>query len=118
MAQPYPYKNWTRNELYAHCLMQADEYGFDRVEMSNVIYDKRWVPQQDFNGCTLVQDPLHPFWPCLRHDWAWIVGEGGREVDDRFREDLIQSGMYGAKAKRWFIGVRIGWFFSFKWLKK
>ena len=108
---------WTREELFRNVARQCDEYGFNLEDAKYIIFDERWDPVTDFNGCTLVQDPLHPFYPCLRHDWGDVVGGGGIENDRRFRRDLIQAGMYGLKAKVWFLGVRIGWLFYLKWKK-
>ena len=117
MGDLNPYKNWTRKQLYDHCIIQCEEYGFDKNECKGIIYDKRWDPMKDFNGCSVVQDPIHPFYPCLKHDWSWVVLGGGIEHDRQFRKDLIRSGMYGFKARRWFWGVRIGWIFFHKWKK-
>ncbi len=111
-----PYRNWTREDLYSHCLKQSEEYGFDKEEMLDVIFDDKWSPALDFNGCNLVQDPLHPFYPCLRHDYDWIVGVGGVDADRRFYNNLKQAGMLSLKARVWFIGVRLGWVFYYKWI--
>ena len=112
-----PYKNWTREELYHHCMKQALEFGFDPIEIKATIFDKRWNPSQDFNGCNLVQDIYHPFYACLKHDFDWIVGEGGIEADRTFYNNLKKSGMNGLKARCWFLGVRIGWLSFYKWVK-
>lgn len=111
-----PYKNWTRKQLVSHCLKQADEYGFDPEEIRATIYDERWIPEIEFNGCTLVQDPLHPFYPCLKHDFDWIVGDGGIEADKRFYNNLKKAGLVTVKARVWYIGVRLGWIFWYKWM--
>lgn len=112
-----PYKYWTREELYLHCMKQAREYGFDVLEIKQVVFDKRWNPVEDFNGCNLVQDVYHPFYPCLKHDYDWIVGNGGIESDKHFYKLLKQSGMVTAKARLWFYGVRLGWLLYYKWKK-
>jgi len=111
-----PYKNWSRLELYVHCSFQAKEYGFDIHEIKETIFDDRWDPMKDFNGCNLVQDPLHPFYPCLKHDYDWIVGVGGIESDRRFYENLKKSGMLSFKARVWFLAVRLGWMLYYKWI--
>jgi hypothetical protein len=115
MSKLQPYKYWTREELYLHCTKQVGPYNFSILEMKEVIYDKRWDPVKEFNGCTLVQDPLHPFWPCVRHDYDWVVGNGGIEADRRFYNNLKQAGMLSFKARMWFIGVRLGWVLWYKW---
>jgi hypothetical protein len=111
-----PYKYWSRLELFEHCKIQSELYGFNIEEIEEVVYDDRWNPSEDFNGCTLVQDPLHPFYPCLKHDYDWIVGVGGIDADRRFYNNLKKSGMITLKAKIWFIGVRLGWVLYYKWI--
>jgi hypothetical protein len=113
-----PYKFWKREELYHHCMKQALEFGFDVLEIKEIVFDKRWIPQEDFNGCNLVQDIYHPFYPCLKHDFDWIVGEGGLKADQTFYNNLKKSGMLTIKAKIWFFGVRLGWLLWYKWKKK
>lgn len=116
MIKNTPYRYWTRTELFRHCQEQSEEYGFDISEVKEVIFDDRWNPITDFNGCSLVQDPLHPFYPCLKHDYDWIVGTGGIESDKRFYENLKKSGMISFKARVWYIGVRLGWVLYYKWI--
>ena len=118
MSDYYPYQFWTRDDLYDHIMIQCDKFGFDKKEAEEIIYDNRWNPTLDFDGCTLVQDPIHPFYPCLKHDWAWRVMGGGIEHDVEFRRDLITANMYGFKAKKWFLGVRIAWVLWYKWKNK
>lgn len=111
------YKFWTREELYLHCMKQGREYGFDALQIKEAIFDKRWNPAIEFDGCSMVQDLYHPFWPCLKHDYDWIVGEGGIEADKRFYNNLKQSGFATWRAKLWFFGVRAAWLLWYKWRK-
>ena len=115
MKQPYKY--WTREELYLQCMKQARVFGFDPVEIKETIFDKRWQPSQEFNGCNLVQDEFHPFYACLKHDFDWIIGNGGIEADRTFYNNLKKSGMRTIKARFWFLGVRAGWVLFYKWKK-
>ena len=112
-----PYIDWSREELYHFCMKQALKFDFDPVEVKQVIFDKRWNPSQEFNGCNLVQDIYHPFYACLKHDFDWIVGVGGIEADRTFYNNLKKSGMRTIKARIWFLGVRIGWLLFYKWVK-
>ena len=118
MPRLQPYRNWSRTELYDHCLRQADQYGFDKDEMYEVIYDKRWNPVCDFDGCSVVQDPIHPFYPCLKHDHDWIVYGGGIEYDMEFYLNLKKTNLVNRKARLWYIGVRTAWLFWYRWKKK
>lgn len=118
MNKYQPYKNWKREDLYLHCAKQAREFNFDVIEIKKIIFDKRWNPAKEYNGCSLVQDPLHPFYPCLRHDYDWIVGVGGIDADKRFYNNLKKAGMLTIKAKIWFVGVRLGWVIYYKWVHK
>ena len=35
-----PYKFWKREELYHHCMKQALEFGFDVLEIKEIVFDK------------------------------------------------------------------------------
>jgi hypothetical protein len=101
--------------MYLHFCKQARVYDFDVLKIKEVVYDSRWNPAKDYNGCTLVQDPLHPCWPCCKHDYDWIVGVGGIKTDTEFYNNLKKSGMLSLKARVWYIGVRLGWLLWYKW---
>ena len=110
-----PYINWTRDELYTHFLKQSLAKGYDLSEIRTAVYSDGWDPMTEYNGCTMVQDPIHPFWPCFKHDYNWIVGGGGIEADREFYEDLKAAGFLNIEARIWFLGVRIGWVLWYKW---
>ena len=116
---PLPYKNYNRGQLYDLIEMQCNAAGMEHYlpRCMQACYDKRWLPQVDFNGCSVVQDELHPYPPCFLHDYAYVVHGGGPDADKQFYVDLIDWGMKPSKAMRWYIGVRIGWLFYFKWRK-
>lgn len=117
MSKLQPYKHWTRDEFYLHFMKQARIYGYDPIEIKEMVYDKRWNPALDFNGCNLVQDILHPFYACGKHDYDWIVGTGGLKADKVFYNNLKKAGMNNFKSRYWFYGVRMGWLLWFKWKK-
>ncbi len=116
MGRLQPYKYWSREELFNHCKVQAMMYDFSIEEVKETVFDDRWNPSIDFNGCSFVQDPLHPFYPCLKHDYDWVVGVGGIDSDSRFYENLKKTGMLSLKARIWFLGVRLGWSLYYKWI--
>lgn len=110
------YKYWTRDNFTEHFSKQTADYPIDLYEMHEVVHDIRWNPNE-FNGCNFVQDDLHPFWPCFRHDYDWIVNGGSKEADLRFRKNLIAFGFSKLRANIFYIGVRTGWLLWFKWQK-
>lgn len=78
-------------------------------------YSKHWSIEKDYNGCTAVQDYLHPSPACTIHDYCWITGMGGRKADNIFYHLMLAEGMKKAKAKRRWFAVRVAWFAYFQW---
>jgi hypothetical protein len=119
MKQPYKY--WTRDQLYAHLITQCLNFSYseyDIAEIKRMVYDPNWNPSEDFNGCNVVQDHLHPFLPCFVHDYRWVVGEGGIKSDEEFHANLIKCGVSRVRAILYFVAVRIGWLLFYKWKNK
>lgn len=114
-----PYKYWTREKLLNHVAEQCEGIGrADLVTMfGDIIFDTRWNPLEDYNGCNVIQDRLHPYPPCLKHDFDWLVNGGGIKYDKEFMELCKAFGDSKYKAKLNFIGVRVGWLFYYKWKK-
>jgi len=112
-----PYKFWTREELEEHLARQCRHYkaNFLMTDIRSAVHDKNWNPMEDYNGCTFVQDKHHPYVPCFLHDYAWIVLKGGIKHDRKFTKRLVIFGMKAIEAKLWFVGVRLGWIFYYKW---
>ena len=120
MPKKHPYKGWTKDELFFHLKRQAEAYDSLTPELNNLIYDAifddRWNPILDFNGCNLVQDDLHPFLPCFIHDWRWITNQDIELSNIEFKNLLIAYGYPKWKAELYFIGVTIGWHCYFRWV--
>lgn len=118
MKQPYRY--WSRNDLFWHLRTQAVDYhncnADDLYTIKAAVYDERWNPSKDFNGCNFVQDDLHPFLPCFLHDWRWITRQDIKASDKEFYNNLIRYGYPKWKAKLYYYGVRIGYlcYYQFK----
>jgi len=114
-----PYKFWSREELFKHCEKQCIEYsGEDLItELKKIIFDVRWNPTEDYNGCNVIQDRHHPFPPCLIHDFRWLVEGGGIETDREFKRNLKIFGTSKSRSVLMFLGVRCGWGFYYKWEK-
>lgn len=110
-----PYAYWSRGELYEKLLPQALDTGVKTRILKEACYDDRWIPSRDFNGCSVIQDPLHPYLPCFIHDYRWVTGQGGNLSDIEFRNNLIKAGLSKVKAWRFYFAVRLGWLFYFKW---
>ncbi len=118
-----PYSTWTPKEL--RLKLESDiNYKLDiPYELKKLWIDiireaflsEDWNIIEDYNGCTLVQDQLHPCPACFVHDYMWITGHGGAMADNIFYEMMLAEGMTKAKAKRRWFGVRVGWFAYFRW---
>lgn len=114
-----PYRFWTHEQLFLHCEKQCYHYGQEDLIplVKEIIYDVRWFPMKDYNGCNMVQDMFHPYVPCLIHDYRWFVEKGGLKTDIEFRTNLQNFGTSKSRSIAMFYGVRLGWFFYFKWNK-
>ena len=113
-----PYKYWTRKRFEEHFLEQSKDYPIDVNKMMMMIYDKKWNPIIDYNGCNVVQDKFHPFYPCFEHDYEWFVNGGGKKYDVQFNKRLLEFDVAEYVAKLMYYGVRIGWCLWIKWKKK
>ena len=96
---------------------QCDEFSIDLELLNEAIYDERWDPIQQFNGCNFVQDDYHPYLPCFLHDWRWICFEYSKKWDQEFEQNLIKAGMNTIKAKVYYFAVRFGWIFYHQFKK-
>jgi len=116
MSKLQPYRTWSRKQLYRHSILVLNMYvsqdSKDYVEICNQLniacHSIFWNPLLEYNGCTVVQDPHHPFPPCLIHDYDCIVEGWTKDNDLKFQRHCELFGMNESKAKRWFRGVRIG----------
>ncbi len=119
MKEYKPYQFWTREKLYDHCVAICGDYNADDmlIELRKIIFDNRWNPMEHYNGCNMIQDRLHPYPPCLIHDFRWMVEGGGIKTDREFRSNLMKLGETFWQAEKKFIGVRLGWLFYYKWKK-
>jgi len=116
-----PYQNWSRDQLYAHLLTQCLNFSYNEDFMEEIrvmVYDNRWNPSEDFNGCNVVQDHLHPFLPCFIHDYRWVVNKGGLWTDEEFYDNLIKCGVSKTRAVLYFVAVHSAWLLYFKWKKR
>ena len=117
-----PYLLWNRNQLFTHLKAQANYYGImdDHmfVLLKDAVYDERWEPSKDFNGCNIVQDDLHPFLPCFIHDWRWVTNQNAQEADYEFYYYLILCRVPDLRARFYYFAVRLGWFFYYRYAKR
>ena len=117
-----PYQHWDLIELgdtltqHVERLSCADEMKRIWIDLINeAIKSKDWNVLQDYNGCTMFQDHLHPDPACFIHDYSWITGRGGAVSDRVFYHMMLAEGMTKSMARfRWF-AVRCGWVFYFYW---
>jgi hypothetical protein len=115
-----PYTFWDRDQLFSMLIDQALWFQYDEKYLDFIrttVYDERWNPSEDYNGCNIVQDNLHPFLPCFVHDWRWITKSDALEADKEFKENLIKCGFKKWKAHLYYVAVRIGWHLFYKWKK-
>lgn len=79
---------------------------------------KQWDVLKQYNGCTIVQDWIHPCPACFCHDYMWITGRGGIMSDGIFKALMKAEGMPKGKINRRWLGVRLGWLFGYYWKYK
>jgi len=108
MSAKKPYINWTREQLFEHLEVQCKEYDYDLTALFTSVYDKRWIPSEDYNGCNVVQDDIHPFYPCFIHDYRWIIEGRTNNADIEFRNNLRKFGYSRIKALIYYCAVRVG----------
>ena len=108
MPGKQPYKYWSNQQLFTHLIKQCDEYGFDKPAVLDAISDTNWNPSEDYNGCNVVQDDLHPFYPCFIHDYRWITEGRTNSADKEFRNNLLKFGYSTFKATIYYLAVRVG----------
>lgn len=113
-----PYLFWNRNQLFNHLKAQLEYYNLLDADMysllKNAVFDERWNPSTQYNGCNIVQDDLHPFLPCFIHDWRWITNQDAKLADKEFRDMLIDYGYPKWKANLYYCAVRIGYLCYYK----
>jgi len=117
-----PYQHWNRNELRdtlenhveRFCVSERFKSHWTKL-IGDAFRSEHWNVLDDYNGCTMLQDHLHPDPACFVHDFMWITGHGGVVSDRIFYHCMISEGMPPKKAwRRWF-GVRVGWYCFFMW---
>ena len=103
--------------MRVHCVAQCKHFKQEEYidKVLEIIADKRWSIQSDFDGCTLVQDRMHPYIPCLIHDYNWVIDKPRHGYDIQFREDLVKFGMPRWKAFIMYLGVSLGRIFYYRW---
>lgn len=106
MKQPYKY--WTKIQLHDHLRVQCFVYGYNVELLEEAIESEAWNPVKDYNGCNVVQDDLHPFYPCFIHDYRWIVEGRTNKADIEFRNNLLKFGYSTVKASIYYFAVRVG----------
>lgn len=109
-------KEEIRAALYRAChRVDAPEWAFSLL--SKALEDDSWDWFVDFDGCSIVQDPTHPYMPCFIHDWMWRCGLGQYSHKIFYNLLLIfempKSGARTKTALTW-----IGWWAKHKWTHK
>jgi len=105
-----PYKHWTNNELKYRLIQTVFRVSKDNdfaelwVDLIHEAFkSNEWEIKSQYDGCTLVQDHLHPCPACFVHDYMCQTGRGGIMCDRIFKHCMKNEGM-----KKWRINVR--WF--------
>lgn len=118
-----PYKNWRENELKEALVLHINRLDISpefkhhwRNLVIDAFSDPNWNVLKDYNGCTAVQDYLHPCPACFVHDYTWICGYGGSISDRIFFHLMIAEGMPRKMALRRWVAVRLAWFGYFMWV--
>lgn len=117
-----PYQHWDLNELKDTLELHVNRLSCGSHTkrlwiklIDDAFRSERWDVLKQYNGCTMLQDHLHPDPACFIHDFMWITGHGGAVSDRIFYNCMISEGMNGGKSWRRWLGVRIGWLCYFQW---
>jgi hypothetical protein len=117
-----PYQNWEEKELRTKLIKDVANLNIDDTLVllwANIIKeafnDKSWNVIEDYNGCTAVQDYIHPCPACFVHDYMWITGHGGAMADRIFYYLMRAEGMPANKSKRRWFAVRFMWYVGYMW---
>ena len=120
-----PYKYWTKPELkkklidHVNNINPKPAFKTHWIALIHEAFESnKWDIIKQYNGCTIVQDVLHPCPACFCHDFMWISGHGGKISDEIFKQLMLAEGMKKCKVNRRFLGVRVGWFLWFKYKRK
>jgi len=102
----YPY--FTEEEVKNALLRQINSYnlGF-LMPVFNEAWDSKFWRERGYDGATFIQDKTHPSVDAFLHDWGYRV-YGGNKYDDYVFYKLQK--ILKDKAKRNYIGVRLGGF--------
>lgn len=118
MKNYQPYKYWTRTMFRDHFTRQLNAMKNPQWVwelLIEALESEEWNPSEDFDGCSIVQDRLHPCLACFVHDFHWRTGRGGAVSDKIFYDIMLLDGTPKGQAKRRKIAVRIGWVFWHSW---
>lgn len=112
------YRDFTTLELekalYRACQrVDAPTWVFDIIE--EAISSEDWIWFRQWDGCTVIQDPTHPYVPCFIHDYLSRTGRGGRKNDRLFYHLQIIFGECKACSRARYFGARLGWIFWLFW---
>ena len=116
-----PYIYWERKDFADHFRRQyTDALVNEWSEIEGMIYDSRWQPAFDYDGCSVIQDQLHPFLPCFIHDYRYVTQDyTRRDADNEFLCNLIMMKVAPAKALLMYLLIRaFGWYFWKKYGNK
>lgn len=107
-----------KNKIFIKSVL--GDYNLSGIQEQLVIeacISDEWDIKKDFDGCTSVSDLLHLGYPidCLRHDFDWITGRGGKLSDQIFYDLMIARGVSKWRARKRYLGVRLAWFGWYKW---
>jgi len=117
-----PYKYWSKEQMESIIVENTSKMSIDpKLKaliidlMISVIYSEDWDVSDDFNGCTFVQDTLHPSIACLFHDYVNLTGRGSARSDKLFYELKRIEGLGKFRAKFRMYVVRFAYIFFFYW---
>lgn len=120
-----PYKYWTKEQIESVVVQNTSKMPINTELkaliidlMVSVIYSSDWEVSTDYNGCTFVQDTIHPSISCLFHDYVNLTGRGSARADRLFYQLARIEGLGKFRAKLRMYIVRIAHIFFFSWTIK
>ncbi len=103
----YPY--FTEEEIRTALIRQIKQYNLNYVMPAfEEAWQSKFWREKGYDGATFIQDKTHPSVDAFLHDWGYRI-YGGNKYDDYVFYKLQK--ILKDKAKRNYIGVRLGGFF-------
>ena len=83
--------------------------------LDEAVTSELWNWKEEYDGCTAVQDPFHPYPPCFIHDFMFRTGRGGKDSAKIFKHTQIIFGAKKINATMRAFATSVAWVVYYKW---